>query len=143
MLLTNAYRVYLQINEDEGVTKKNDGLLLHYEFCKAIALYWINNVEAMKIYRCSEASLSVSSSAQKMLFQLLASMSSMSAMDGDLTIGSSVGSGAPAKASRFSDRSIQATGALRYQLDRSLLHIPVPSTSLSVRCGLHRWLGLI
>ena len=69
-------------------------------------------MEAMKIYRCSGASLSVSSSALKMMFHLPASISSMSAMDSDLTIGSSVGSGAPAKASRFSDRSIQATGAL-------------------------------
>jgi len=142
VLLTNAYRVYLRINEDEGVTKKKDCLLSHYEFRKAIALYWINDVEAMKIYRCSGASLSVSSSAPKMLFQSPASMSSMSAMDGELTIASSVGSGAQTKASRFSDRSIQATGALRCRLDRSLRHIPVPSTALSVRCGLHRWLGL-
>ena len=100
MVVVDALLLYNCASHQCVQSLSSNGLFLHYEFCKAIALYWINNVEAMKIYRCSGASLSVSSSAPKMLFQSLASMSSMSAMDGDLTIGSSVGSGAPTKASQ-------------------------------------------
>ena len=51
VLLTNAYRVYLRVNEDEGITTKSNGLLSHYEFRKAIALYWINDKEALNIYK--------------------------------------------------------------------------------------------
>ena len=55
VLLTNAYRIYLCVNEDEGIITNKQGLLLYYDFRKAIALYWIDDIEARKIYRSTDA----------------------------------------------------------------------------------------
>ena len=44
VLLTNAYKVYLRVNEDGGIRSVSEGLLTLYEFSrKPIAtMYWIN-----------------------------------------------------------------------------------------------------
>lgn len=50
-LLTSDYVIYVKINLYEGVEMKD--LLLHYEFCRDIALYWIDKAlydEGEKIF---------------------------------------------------------------------------------------------
>ena len=41
VMLTNAYSMYLKVNN--GLQRKD--LLSHHDFCKAIAIYWINPEE--------------------------------------------------------------------------------------------------
>ena len=70
-------------------TTKLNGLLSHYEFRKAIALYWINDKEALNIYKSCVTTTAAASAAAT--FQLPTSISSMSIGD-DYTITSSIGS---------------------------------------------------
>ena len=119
VLLTNAYRVYLRVNEDDGVTTKAKGLLSHYEFRKTIALYWINDNEALKIYKCGAAAAVASA------FLSPTSMSSVSFTDGDFKIASSIGTSLGRNAARCNDITLEQTGALRCRLDRSFPHMPV------------------
>ena len=109
VLLTNAYRVYLRVNEGEGVTTKAKGLMSHYEFRKAIALYWINDKEALNIYKTGAPTASRS-------FQSPTSVSSMSLGD-DYTIALSIEC---KRAPVVNDASLHETGKSKLCLDRSL-----------------------
>ena len=130
VLLTNAYRVYLRVNEDEGVTTNKQGLLSHYEFRKAIALYWINDIEARTLYQCADnASLPSRAKAAT-------SVSSMSA--DDFTIASSIDSSKRAR--KVNDASLLETGAYKCRLDRTLRHIAEKSKGRK-KCPLHSWMG--
>ena len=129
VLLTNAYRVYLRVNEDEGVTTKSNGLLSHYKFRKAIALYWINDKEALNIYKSCVTSTAAT-------FQSLTSILSMSAGD-DYTITSSIGSAK--RAPKVDDASLHENGKLKRRLDRSLGHFPLRKTKKQ-ECCVHGWL---
>eukprot|EP00957_Ditylum_brightwellii_P034792 2636970-Ditylum_brightwellii.AAC.1 len=40
VMLTNAFIMYVKVNEENGLEKKD--LLLHHDFCKCIAMAWIN-----------------------------------------------------------------------------------------------------
>ena len=130
VLLTNAYKVYLRINEDEGITTKSNRLLSHYEFRKAIALYWINDTAALNIYKSGGTSTAAT-------FQSPTSISSMSGGD-DYTIASSIGSAK--RAPPVDDAALHENGKLKRRLDRSLGHFPLKKTNQQC-CSLHRWLG--
>ena len=100
VLLTYAYRVYLRVNEDEGVTAKKDGLLAHYEFHKAISLFWINDMEARKMYSDAPAN------------GFLSPTSSLSGMD-DFIIASSIASPSALykRSCAVNDSTLQEAGA--------------------------------
>ena len=130
VLLTNAYRVYLRVNEDEGVTGKKDGLLTHYEFRKAIALFWINDIEAQMTYGDAPAVNGPQSAT-----------SSLSGTD-DFTIASSIASPSASKrSSKVSDSTLEERGALKCRLDWSLGHIAQEQKGPKARCPLHNWAG--
>ena len=135
VLLRNDYHFYLRVNKDDGVTTKAKGLILHYEFRKTITFYWINDNEALKIYKYGAAAAVASA------FLPPTYISSVLFSDGDFTISSSIGTSSGSKAARWNDITLAQTGALRCQLDRSFPHMPVLSTTSSARCAIHRWLG--
>jgi len=134
VLLTNAYKVYLRVNEDEGITTKSNGLMSHYEFRKAIALYWINDKEALKIYSCGATTAAPGAAT----FQSPTSVSTMSGSDNDYTITSSIGS--DKRAPPVNDGSLNEYGRLKRRLDRSLRHFPRRATGRPY-CCIHKWLG--
>ena len=137
VLLTNAYKVYLRVNEDEGITSVTGGLLTHYEFRKAIAMYWINPEE-------TERRSSIRSSpAKRLLFQ---SPDTMSTMTNNDTPSSSITTpvydprGDKKQSASITNKTLSERGALRCRMDRTLDHLPmVPNAK--VKCALHRWLG--
>ena len=136
VLLTNAYRVYLRVNEDEGITTKSNGLLSHYKFRKAIALYWINDKEALNIYKSRAVTTTTTAGSGTASFQSPTSLSSMLVGD-DYTIASSIGS---KRAPTVDDTSLHENGKLKRRLDRLLGHFPLRATGQPY-CSIHNWLG--
>jgi hypothetical protein len=133
VLLTNAYKVYLRVNEDEGVVAKKDGLLTHYEFRKAIALYWIHPEESQQV------SASTPSSRGSRSFDAMRSPPSLSDMT---TTDSSYVSDLLDKrrSASCTDLTLAENGALRCRMDRTLDHFPVKAAP-KVKCAVHRWVG--
>ena len=132
VLLTNAYKVYLRVNEDEGVTKKSDGLLTHYEFRKSIALYWINPELVEKRNHLLGEVVEENSAVAR----CLNSPSTVSTLTG-----ATFDSTSHPQCTPLSDASLKESAALGCRLDRTLPHIPTIAPSKKVKCSMHRWLG--
>ena len=130
VLLTNAYKVYLRVTEDEGVTKKSEGLMSHYEFRKSIALYWINP-ELM------EEKVNVTLNACSEVASALQSPSTASSLTS-----TSVESFATTPSTfHLTDLSLKDSSRLQCRLDRTMARIPMIAASKKVKCAMHRWLG--
>ena len=128
-MLTN--KVYLRVNEDEGVTKKTDGLLTHYKFRKSIALYWIN---PELILEKVNVALNASSSEVASALQSPSTASSLTT--------TSVESFATTPSTfHLTDSSLKDSTKLQCRLDRTIAHIPMVAASKKVKCAMHRWLG--
>ena len=132
VLLTNAYNAYLRVNEDEGVTKKSDGLLTHYEFRKSIALYWINPELVEKRNHLLGEVVEENSAVARCL-NFPSTVSTLTGATFDST--------SHPQCTPLSDASLKESAALGCRLDRTLPHIPTIAPSKKVKCSMHRWLG--
>ena len=127
-MLSNAYIIYVQVNEEHGVNKRN--LLSHHDFQKSIALSWIQKTGKYSIRKRKRGRTTDSISPLTIDFSSTA-LSTTSASSADCP-----------KCSRVTDDSLQPiTGGLSRRLDVTLDHLPDPSKSNS-RCSLHRFVGI-
>ena len=134
VLLTNAYKVYLQVCDEENVTPQYKQ---QYDFRKAIAEYWIDpeliekeTFQGAMLNRFESPSASMMSSSM---------MSPITNPDFDSVTAST--KNYSLKSVKVSDSSLNAkNGALRCRLDRTLDHLPTnTSNDLSRECALHGW----
>ena len=126
-----------RVNEDEGVTKKKDGLLTHYEFRKAVAMYWINPEETMRHKRSLHVPTEVGRNTNKRRFNAMRSPTSLS----DLTGMSTDSLYMPSllnkrRAASCTDNALAENGELRCRMDQTLDHYPVKAAP-KVKCGMH------
>ena len=124
-MMTNAYIIYLKVNEEYGLKKKD--LLSHHDFQRAIALAWIghdDNKLQLPSKRKRDGSVDDSISP--------------------LTIDFSVStgrSGDKRRCARITDDALKPTGALCIRLDDTKDHLP-DKAKQSARCSLHRYVGV-
>ena len=129
VLLTNAYKLYLRVCEDEGVIPRYKE---QFEFRKAIAEYWINP-ELIEKERLQGAR------KRKYDDDSVSCMSPITNPFMSPTGSESGRSGGAARSTAFTDASLDEQGALSTRLDRSLDHFFERSPSKRPKCSLHWW----
>ena len=142
VLLTNAYKVYLNLCKEEGVEPIYKE---HYQFRKAVAKYWINPEKIASEVRAHSSAASASSNTslrRKRVFDLSpATMSTISllSLDGTTTCQTVDDTFNTSKRGmRVTDATLAETGKLRICLNRCLDHLPEAAES-KARCALHWW----
>ena len=145
VLLTNAYKVYCCVMDDNNVP--NSQRLSHYDFLHEIAVAWIDidevNPRALRRIRARKrkkpvpvASPSPTAQANKIRKKSNPSPCTRARSKACLTPPS------PPKAIRVNDTTLHPeTGVLRHRLDHyGIFHCPDPSSLVKPYCSLHRWL---
>ena len=154
--MVNAYVVYKDVMEVEGVPKKD--WLSHYEFNKAVALAWIDRDE--EDLRARKRRLAREKEIQKKRTRPPQHPQDDTNVDNNTTTTpappkrqkhststtSSSASSSDQKTSKsptVSDHSLHRNGNLRYRLDHTLPHYPVRPSEMAYkskpRCAIHRW----
>jgi hypothetical protein len=125
-LLTNTYVVYIKVNIAEGVDRKQ--LLSHYEFCKQIALNWLDSS-----YEPTKNEIKDGPKRKKTdLSSMFPSPSSVSTIT---TVSS--------RADFCTNSSLSENGLLQCRLlDTTLSHLPSKKKGNRPQCALHSWTGI-
>ena len=113
------------MNEDEGIVKKSEGLLTHYEFRRSIALYWINPELIEKRNHSLDEMVGQNSGVAR----FLNSPSTFSTLTG-----ATFDSTSHPPCTPLSAASLKESAALRCRLDRTLPHIPTIAPSKKIKC---------
>ena len=121
--LTNAYKVYLKVCEEENVEPRCKE---HCQFRREVAVCWINPEKVREESKKRSASMA------------FASPSSVSTITTCVSVDAakSFASGS----SRIADKSLSPTGSLSCRLNKELDHMP-NSNFKRKRCALHFWAG--
>ena len=129
--LTNAYKLYLRLCEDEGV---NPEYREHFSFRRAIAEYWINpDLIELESPKKKATKLNATGDNDDTEISPMTECTSLSNSYGDKSTG--VGT-----VTRITDATLDERGALRCRLERSLDHLCERPTKRT-RCSLHWWAG--
>ena len=131
VMLTNAYIVYVKVNEEHGVKKSK--LLSQHDFREMIATYWINpeyyeqSTKGMKTYVTKKQT--ESERKRKRGFESQSSLSTITTNFQE-----------DHRATRVTDNSLDPLmGQLKCRLAHDRDHFPIPKASANVKCSLHRW----
>ena len=136
VLLTNAYKFYLRMCEEEGVVPLYKE---HYEFRKAIAEYWLNPERVEERVAAQAEADAVEAAKQGAKLQQFDSPESMISSLKYSPTCYPVSGGGSKRGSPVTDKTLGETGALSCRLNRSLLHMAQPSPQDRPRCALHWW----
>jgi hypothetical protein len=135
VLITNSYIMYVKVNEEEGVQKKN--MLSHHDYRRAIAVYLINpeEYEAEKNGIAAHLHPTVSRRAKK------STSDSTTSTLTEETI-TNCKKEVKTRSARITDDALLPTGSLSRRLNPDLQHFPVQPVNTKARCNLHRWAGV-
>lgn len=150
VMLTNAYIMYVKVNEGEGVDKKH--IMSHHDFRKRIALHWINhehyptpskpNNRKRKQPTINRRPGSINTRSTSSLN----SPSSVSTMTRDDESAPRTRSRAAAekniRCASITFDSLLPSGNLNKRLNPGLKHFPIEPHKKNARCSLHRWAGV-
>lgn len=153
-MLTNAYIVYIKVNEEYGIEKKF--LLLHHDFHEAIATVWINPEYYEKEWKSKHGSMnntqqttrkkqqSVPTKAMNVgITQTESSVSSLSNYSNLLTVCKTNGDESGVSMTKsITDKGLSLHESLSSRLNNDLNHFPTETLD-KARCTLHRWASKI
>ena len=144
-MLTNAYVLYVKVNEEFGIPKRK--LLSQHDFRKIIAIAWINKSYFKKYVESKEEcrEMVIEYERVKRKRGTVASISSISSASGVVTrskdtTDDNIPVEKKQRATALTDVALKSVvGKFACRLIPELDHLPMPKTGSNVRCALHRW----